>query len=98
MAAALAGLSREALRLAAAYACERKQFGQLIGTFQGISHPLADLLCDIDGARFLVWKAIRDIADNAPEAGAAISAALWWSSDAAGAPSRRRCTPSAAMA
>jgi alkylation response protein AidB-like acyl-CoA dehydrogenase len=84
MAAALAGLSREALRLAAAYACERKQFGQLIGTFQGISHPLADLLCDIDGARFLVWKAIRDIADHAPEAGATISAALWWSSDAAG--------------
>lgn len=84
VAAGLAGIGREALRLAAAYACERKQFDQFIGQFQGISHPLADLLCDVDGGKFLVWKAIRDIADAAPEAGAAISIAAWWNSDAAG--------------
>ena len=84
VAASLAGLSREALRLASAYANERKQFGQLIGTFQAISHPLADRLCEVDGARFLVWKAIRDIADGAREAGAGVSLALWWASDAAG--------------
>lgn len=84
IAAGLAGIGREALKLAAAYACERKQFDQYIGQFQGISHPLADLLCDVDGGKFLVWKAIRDIADGAPEAGAAISIAAWWNSDAAG--------------
>ncbi|MES2157943.1 MAG: acyl-CoA dehydrogenase [Pseudomonadota bacterium] len=84
VAAGLAGIGREALRLAAAYACERKQFDQFIGQFQGISHPLADLLCDVDGGKFLVWKAIRDIADGAPEAGAAISIAAWWNNDAAG--------------
>ena len=67
IAAALAGLSRKSLELAAAYAGERKAFGQLIGTFQGISHPLADRLCDVDGARFLVWKAIRDLADGSDE-------------------------------
>ena len=83
MAAALAGLSREALKLAAAYACERKQFGQPIGTFQAISHPLADLHCEIDGAQLLVWKAARDIADGSREAGAAVSLALWWSSETA---------------
>ncbi|WP_188062115.1 acyl-CoA dehydrogenase [Sphingobium sp. KCTC 72723] len=83
VAAGLAGIGREALKLAAAYACERKQFDQFIGQFQGISHPLADLLCDVDGGKFLVWKAIRDIADGAPEAGAAISIAAWWNSDAA---------------
>lgn len=83
IAAALAGLARESLRLASAYACERKQFGQLIGTFQGISHPLADLLCDVDGGKFLVWKGIRDIADGAAEAGATISLAIWWNVDAA---------------
>ena len=81
--AALAGLSRESLKLAAAYASERKQFGQFIGQFQGISHPLADLLTDVDGGKFLVWKAIRDIADGATEAGATISLATWWSVDAA---------------
>ena len=42
IAAQLAGLGREAVKLAAAYASQRKQFGQFIGTFQAISHPLAD--------------------------------------------------------
>ncbi|WP_298685804.1 acyl-CoA dehydrogenase [uncultured Sphingomonas sp.] len=78
VAAGLAGLSREALKLASAYASERKQFGQLIGTFQAISHPLADLLAHVDGGRLLVWKAIRDAADGQPEAGAGASLALWW--------------------
>ena len=82
--AALAGLSREALRLAAAYACERKQFDQLIGAYQAISHPLTDLLCDVDGGKFLVWKAIRDIADGAVNAAATVSLAAWWNIDTAG--------------
>ncbi len=83
MASALAGLGREALRLGAAYACERKAFGQLIGTFQGISHPLADRLCDVDGAKFLVWKAVRDIFDGSHEAGPTISLALAYACEAA---------------
>ena len=82
-AAALGGLSAEALKLAAGYAGQRKQFGQLIGTFQAISHPLADRLGDVDGGKLLVWKAIRDIADEAPDAGATISLSLWWSCEAA---------------
>ncbi|MEY2944221.1 MAG: hypothetical protein RLY97_2235 [Pseudomonadota bacterium] len=82
-AAALAGLGRQSLKLGAAYACERTQFGQLIGTFQGISHALADLLCDVDGGKFLNWKAIRDIIDGRPEAGAEISLSLWWNIDSA---------------
>lgn len=83
MSAALAGLARESIKLAAAYASERKQFGQFIGSFQAISHPLADRLGDADAGKLLVWKAIRDIADGAPEAGATISLAFWWSCDAA---------------
>ena len=43
IAQALTGLAREALRLASAYASERVQFGRPIGTFQAISHPLADI-------------------------------------------------------
>lgn len=81
--AALAGLGREALKLAAAYASERKQFDQYIGQFQAISHPLADLACEVDGGKFLVWKAIRDIADGAPHAAAAVSIAIWWNTQAA---------------
>jgi 3-oxochol-4-en-24-oyl-CoA dehydrogenase len=84
IAAALAGLSRESLRLAAAYACERVAFGQPIGTYQAISHPLADLSTDVDGGKYLTWKAIRDIADKTPEAGAEISLTAWWNIDTAG--------------
>ncbi|GAA0318906.1 acyl-CoA dehydrogenase family protein [Sphingomonas oligophenolica] len=80
--AGLAGVGHQALRMAAAYACERKQFGQPIGTFQGISHPLADLLCDVDAGEFLVWKAIRDVHDGADSAAAAVSLAAWWNADA----------------
>jgi 3-oxochol-4-en-24-oyl-CoA dehydrogenase len=83
IAAGLAGLSKESLKLAAAYAGERKQFGQFIGQFQGISHPLADLVCEADGGKLLVWKAIRDIADSSAEACAAISIAAWWNAVAA---------------
>lgn len=83
IAVGLSGIGRQALKMAAEYAGERKAFGQLIGTFQGISHPLADLLCDIDGAKFLAWKAIRDIYDNSEEAGATISLAYWYACDAA---------------
>lgn len=83
IAVGLAGIGRQALKMAAEYAGERKAFGQLIGTFQGISHPLADLFCDVDGAKFLAWKAIRDIYDASDEAGATISLAYWYACDAA---------------
>ncbi|MCK9563215.1 MAG: acyl-CoA dehydrogenase [Bacteroidales bacterium] len=84
MAVALSGLSREAVRLAAAYACEREAFGQPIGAYQGISHPLADLITDVDGGKYLTWKAIHDIARGLPEAGPEISMAIWWNTDTAG--------------
>ncbi len=84
IAAALAGLSRESVRLAAAYACERKAFGQPIGTYQAMSHPLADLSAEIDGGKYLTWKTIRDIADGQPEAAAEISLTAWWNIETAG--------------
>ena len=78
LAAALAGLAREALELASTYARERFAFGQPIGTYQGISHPLADLLCDVDGGKYLTWKTLRDIVDGDPRAAAEISLTAWW--------------------
>jgi len=83
-AAALAGLSAEAIRLAAGYAAERHAFGQPIGSYQAISHPLADLKVDADGGKYAVWKAIREIADGAPNAAAGVSLALWWNARTAG--------------
>lgn len=81
--AALSGLSRAALVLAAAYAGERKAFGVFIGTFQAISHPLADLIAEVDSGKFMVWKAIRSIADGDKDAAAQVSLAGWWTAETA---------------
>ncbi len=83
VATALSGLSREAIRQAAEYACERVAFGQPIGTYQGISHPLADLITDVDGGKYFIWKTIHDIGLGLPDAGAKVSMALWWHADTA---------------
>jgi alkylation response protein AidB-like acyl-CoA dehydrogenase len=78
-AAALIGLSQEALTMAAQYAVEREAFGQPIGAYQGIGHPLADDVIDADGARLLLWQTLRALADGQADAGAMISQLFWWS-------------------
>ena len=77
--AALIGLSKEALAMAAAYACERIAFGQPIGANQGIAHPLANDVIDADGAGMMLWWTLRAIADQDPEAAASVPMLLWWS-------------------
>jgi alkylation response protein AidB-like acyl-CoA dehydrogenase len=68
MAAALAGLGRRAIEIAARYASERIQFDRPIGSFQAIAHPLADLFTALDGGWILVQRAVKAIADGAPDA------------------------------
>jgi alkylation response protein AidB-like acyl-CoA dehydrogenase len=82
-AAALAGLGRRALEMAAEYASEREAFGRLIGTYQGISHPLADSITDIEGAQLLVWRAIWGMARGRDDAAASVSMAFWWAAKSA---------------
>lgn len=82
-AAMLGGLAREALRLASAYACERHAFGVPIGTFQGLSHPLADLVCEVEGGKYMVWKVIHQIAHAEPNAAAHVGLCLWWAATTA---------------
>ena len=77
---ALIGLSREAVEMAAAYACEREAFGQKIGTYQAISHPLAVDIIDADGAAMLSMWTLRALADGTADAGALISTLFWWAS------------------
>jgi alkylation response protein AidB-like acyl-CoA dehydrogenase len=66
VAASLVGLARGALDIAVAYAKERVAFGVPIGTFQALSHPLADVRIAIEGARRLVWRAAWHL-DHAPD-------------------------------
>jgi alkylation response protein AidB-like acyl-CoA dehydrogenase len=56
-AAALAGLARRALEMAIDYVKERRQFGVAIGSFQTISHRLADIATEVDGAELLAREA-----------------------------------------
>lgn len=88
-AALLAGLARQALELAAAYAKERVQFGRPVGSFQGLAHPLADALIDVDGGRLFVWKAISAIAHAQSHAAAMIPLAWWWMTQASATAVRR---------
>ena len=54
---ALVGIGARAQDMATAYAIERHAWGVPIGTFQAVSHPLADSATALDGARLLARKA-----------------------------------------
>jgi alkylation response protein AidB-like acyl-CoA dehydrogenase len=82
-AAALAGLARRSVEIAAAYATERIQFDRPIAAFQGIAHPLANAVTDAEGARLLVWYAVWSIAKGRPDAAALIPYSLGWAARAA---------------
>ena len=51
------GCAQGAFEIAVQYASDRVQFGKPIGKNQGISFPLADLACEIDHARWYLYRA-----------------------------------------
>jgi len=81
----LGGLE-QVLEATVSYAKQRVQFERLIGSFQAIQHKCADMLIDVDGARFLTYEAAWKLSQNLP-AGKESSMAKAWTSDA----SRKVC-------
>jgi len=65
-AAETVGAMRASLELSLAYAKERVQFGQPIGSFQAMQHYLADMWVDILGTRNLVFKAAWKLSTGEP--------------------------------
>lgn len=63
-AVALAGAARKAVEIGVDYAKQRHAFGTAIGTFQAVSHPLADSATAADGARLLGLKAACAFTDE----------------------------------
>ncbi len=57
VAATCVGRARRVFDLALPYAAERKQFGKPIGSFQGVSFKLADMITEIDAADWLTLAA-----------------------------------------
>ena len=51
------GRARRVFDLALAHAAERRQFGQPVGRFQGVSFKLADMITEIDAADWLTLAA-----------------------------------------
>ncbi len=60
------GRARRAFELALPYAAERKQFGQSIGKFQGVSFKLADMITEIDAADWLTLSAAWRVDEGLP--------------------------------
>ena len=77
------GIGQAALDAAVGYAKERRQFGQPIGSFQGIQFMLADMAMQVHAARLMVHHAARQVdaglRGNTYEA----SMAKCWAGDAA---------------
>ncbi|MGB0960194.1 MAG: acyl-CoA dehydrogenase family protein [Halocynthiibacter sp.] len=57
VAAMCVGRARRCFDLALNYAADRKQFGQPIGKFQGVSFQIADMITEIDAADWLTLSA-----------------------------------------
>ncbi len=57
VAATCLGRAERAFDHALKYAAERKQFGQQIGKFQGVSFKLADMAVALKAANLLTWEA-----------------------------------------
>jgi alkylation response protein AidB-like acyl-CoA dehydrogenase len=51
------GTMERLLEKTIAYAVTRRQFGQVIGKYQGVSHRIADMKVHLEAARLLVYKA-----------------------------------------
>jgi len=66
-AAELLGLSLEAFEQTMNYLRERKQFGRVIGSFQGLQHRAAALFAELELARSLVLKALQAVDAQAPD-------------------------------
>ena len=60
------GIAAGAFDLALAYACERRQFGSPVGSFQGLRFMIADMAMKIEAARALVYATARHI-DTKPK-------------------------------
>ena len=80
----LVGLSQMDFEIAVDYAKERVQFGRPIGSFQAIQHKCADMVTDVDGSRFIMYKAAWSIATDQSddETTMAVNMAKAWCSEA----------------
>jgi alkylation response protein AidB-like acyl-CoA dehydrogenase len=83
VAAQAVGIAQGATDHAAAYALERRQFGQAIAEFQGIQFKLADMETRTAAARELLYRACAKIDRHEPDRGKYSAMAKLFASDTA---------------
>lgn len=69
------GVADRALRIAVEHAVTRTQFDRPIGSFQAVSHPLAEAYADVELARSLCYRAAAALQAGAEELAEAIACA-----------------------
>jgi 3-oxocholest-4-en-26-oyl-CoA dehydrogenase beta subunit len=77
--AEMVGTLQSVFDMTIAYAKEREQFGLPIGSFQAIQHHCADMIMDLDGARFITYEAAWKMAEGLPARMEAAMAKAWTS-------------------
>jgi alkylation response protein AidB-like acyl-CoA dehydrogenase len=77
------GVAQRALDLGVEHAKARTQFGKPIGTYQAVSHPLAQTYTDVERARSLVYWAAWCVAEEDERAQLAATAAKAFATEAA---------------
>jgi len=76
------GAAEAALQITTDFAKERIQFGEPIGRFQGVKHPLSEIYVDVESFRSLVYYAIWALDQDADDARVAVSRAKAYCADA----------------
>ena len=80
-AAEMAGCASAALDMAVAYAKQRQQFGQLIGSFQAIKHKCADMIVALETSRSAAYYAAWAISEDMWDVASAVSMAKAYCGD-----------------
>ena len=75
LAAELLGLATEAFERTVAYLVERRQFGRVIGSFQGLQHRAAELFADLELSRSIVLQGLHAVDGGEENLGLYASAA-----------------------
>ena len=81
--AEMVGGAQASLEMAVSYAKERVQFNRPIGSFQAIQHYCANMVTDVDGSRFVTYRAAWKVNEGLP-ATMDVAVAKAWTSEAYG--------------
>ena len=78
----LVGLAQQAFEITIDYTKERIQFERPVATFQALQHKAADMVTDVDGSRYITYRAAWAVAEADEDADEQVHIAKAWTSEA----------------